>query len=52
MTIEMRGRGFLWVMALAVSLAAVAVGTFAWVDAGRTPVHDIVQPVAVPELAQ
>ncbi len=46
----MRGRGLLWVFAFAVSLAAVALGTFAWVDGGRRPVRDIVMPVAVPEL--
>ncbi|MEJ2458856.1 MAG: hypothetical protein P8Y58_12220 [Novosphingobium sp.] len=37
---------------LAVSLAAVALGVFAWSDAGRTPVHDIAVPVAVPEPAR
>ncbi|MCJ2179627.1 hypothetical protein [Novosphingobium album (ex Hu et al. 2023)] len=52
MTIEMRGRGLQWALALAVSLAAVALGAFAWIDGGKQPVHDIVMPVAVPELPQ
>ena len=46
----MRGRGLLWIIVLAVSLAAAALCAFAWVDAGRQPVSDIVVPVAVPEL--
>jgi hypothetical protein len=42
----MRRRAFL--VAVAVLIAALAV--WAWSDAGRVPVRDIVEPVAVPEL--
>lgn len=48
----MRGRGLQWFFVLAVSLAAIILGTFAWVDGGKRPVGDIVMPIAVPELPQ
>lgn len=40
-----------WVV-LVVSIALVAVLAFAWVDAGRQPVRELVVPVPVPELPQ
>jgi len=46
----MRGRGVLIAIAVAVPISAVALCTYAWVDAGRRPVHDITISVPVPEL--
>lgn len=46
----MRGRGLWRVVALAVPLGIIVLGIFAWRDAGRQPVRNIVVAVPVPEL--
>ncbi|GGC02177.1 hypothetical protein GCM10011494_20900 [Novosphingobium endophyticum] len=48
MTVTM-GRRAIW---LAVAIPIIALLVWAWIDAGYVPVHEIVEPVAVPELAQ
>ncbi|WP_313442756.1 hypothetical protein [Novosphingobium sp.] len=54
MTISKRGRKFSGVAAVSivapmVVLVAILIAVWAWMDGGRSPVKDIVQPVAVPE---
>lgn len=34
----------------AVAILVIALLVWAWVDAGRVPVHDIVEPIPVPDL--
>lgn len=46
----MRGRWLQRVIVLAVPLGIIALCAFAWVDAGRRPVRDVVVAVPVPEL--
>ncbi|WP_255351691.1 hypothetical protein ACLIMP_12460 [Novosphingobium aerophilum] len=36
--------------AVSIVVLAVVLGVWAWMDGGRSPVRDIVQPVPVPEL--
>jgi hypothetical protein len=53
-TISKRGRKFSGVAAVSivapmVVLVAILIAVWAWMDGGRSPVKDIVQPVAVPE---
>ncbi len=57
MTIQKRRRKLSGVAAVSivapmVLLLVVLTGVCAWMDGGRSPVRDIVQPVAVPELPQ
>lgn len=44
----MRGKGIVAVVAALI----LALLVYAWIDGGREPLREIVQPVAVPESAQ
>lgn len=40
-----------WIVLIVAALVAALIG-WAWVDAGKEPLHEISQPVAVPESAR